>query len=144
MRALSSLVSGILLGLGLVISGMSDPARVLGFLDILGAWDPSLAFVMAGAVTVVLVGYRLVLRRPRPLLAERFHLPTRQGIDPPLILGAAIFGVGWGTAGLCPGPAFVALPLLAPGSIAFAAAMLAGMWIARRVAERAPPGQERP
>lgn len=130
-RILASLAAGLLFGLGLVISGMSDPAKVMNFLDLAGTWDPSLAFVMAGAVGVAFIGYRLVFGRARPLFDAAFHLPTATKADPSLIAGSAVFGVGWGLAGFCPGPAFTALPLLAPGTLVFVPAMIAGMWAAR-------------
>lgn len=130
------LLAGLLLGLGLVVSGMADPAKVLNFLDIAGTWDPSLAFVMAAAVAVTMVGYRLVLARPRPLCAPAFDLPARQAIDRRLVLGAAVFGIGWGLAGFCPGPALVSLTLGAPGTLIFVPAMLVGMAAARWLATR--------
>ncbi|MBS7539603.1 DUF6691 family protein [Ancylobacter lacus] len=133
MPVLVNLALGLLFGLGLIVSGMSNPAKVLNFLDIFGTFDPSLAFVMAGAAGVALVGYRLVLRRRAPLLAPRFELPTRRDIDARLVAGAALFGVGWGLGGFCPGPAFTALGLAAPGTLAFVPAMLLGMWLARRL-----------
>jgi uncharacterized membrane protein YedE/YeeE len=129
MRNLTGFLSGLVFGLGLVVSGMSNPAKVLNFLDIAGAWDPSLGFVMGGALATTFVGYRLVWRRPAPVLADRFHLPTATGVDRPLLLGAVLFGVGWGIGGFCPGPAWTALPLLAPGTLVFVPAMLAGMWL---------------
>ena len=124
-------LAGLLFGLGLVVSGMADPAKVLNFLDLFGAWDPSLAFVLAGATGTTFVGYRLVLARPRPLLAPAFQLPTANRIDARLLTGAAIFGVGWGLAGLCPGPAITSLALGAPGTLAFVPAMLVGIAAAR-------------
>ncbi|TCK31398.1 hypothetical protein EV667_1507 [Ancylobacter aquaticus] len=127
---------GLLFGVGLIVSGMSDPAKVLNFLDLTGTFDPSLAFVMGGAVVVAFIGYRLVLTRDKPLMAPRFQLPTRSDIDARLIVGPALFGMGWGLGGFCPGPAFTALGLAAPGTLAFLPAMLAGMWAARWVAER--------
>ena len=144
MHLLTGLVSGLVFGLGLVVSGMIDPAKVLNFLDIAGSWDPSLAFVMAGAVAVTFAGYRLVHARARPLLAERFDLPARRDIDARLMSGAAIFGLGWGLGGYCPGPAVTALGLGAPGTIAFVAAMLAGMWAARLAQARSEPAAGRP
>ena len=105
MGLLVNAIAGFLFGLGLVIGGMSNPAKVLNFLDLAGSWDPSLAFVMAGALAVTFIGYKLVFRQPRPLLAARFHLPELKQIDRRLVLGAAIFGVGWGLSGFCPGPA---------------------------------------
>lgn len=124
---------GLLFGLGLVISGMSDPAKVLNFLDLAGSWDPSLLFVMAGAAGTTFLGYRLVWRRKAPLLTQSFDLPTRTRIDRPLVLGAVLFGIGWGLSGFCPGPAWTALPLLAPGTLVFVPAMLVGLWIGSQV-----------
>lgn len=132
-RAASGFASGLLFGLGLILAGMSDPAKVLGFLDLFGQWDPSLAFVMAGATLTTLIGYRLAWRRGRPLLRETFALPTRRDIDRRLVLGAALFGTGWGIGGYCPGPAWTALPLGAPGTLWFVPAMLAGMSLAALV-----------
>jgi uncharacterized protein len=137
-RILAALAIGLIFGLGLTISQMIDPAKVLGFLDVAaiatGAWDPSLALVMAGGLTVALVGYRLVLPRGAPLLADRFHLPAPSDLDGRLLLGSAIFGVGWGIAGICPGPAFTALGLGYTDVALFVAAMLAGMFAGRRIA----------
>lgn len=138
--ALSVLVHlgiGLLFGVGLVISGMANPAKVLNFLDLAGRFDPSLAFVMGGAVLVALVGFRLTLARRAPLLADRFHLPTRRDIDARLIVGPALFGIGWGLGGFCPGPALTAIGLAAPGTLVFLPAMLIGMAAARALAERA-------
>lgn len=131
------LLAGLLLGLGLVVSGMADPAKVLNFLDLAGSWDPSLAFVMAGAVAVTMAGYRLVLARPRPLYAPVFDLPTKTAIDLRIIIGPAVFGIGWGLAGFCPGPALTSLALAAPGTLIFVPAMLVGMAIARWLGTRA-------
>lgn len=125
------LLSGLLFGLGLVVSGMADPAKVQNFLDLAGLWDPSLAFVMAGAVAVTMAGYRLVLSRAAPLYAPAFDLPAATAIDLRVVLGPAIFGIGWGLAGFCPGPALTSLALAAPGTLIFVPAMLAGMAIAR-------------
>ena len=131
MAILAQLIIGLLFGAGLVVSGMINPAKVLNFLDLAGSFDPSLAFVMAGAVAVTVLGYRVVLARERPVLASSFHLPARQTVDARLIAGAAIFGVGWGLSGLCPGPAISSLGLGAPGVLAFVPAMIAGMAVAR-------------
>jgi uncharacterized membrane protein YedE/YeeE len=120
-------LSGILFGLGLTVSAMVDPAKVLGFLDIAGNWDPSLAFVMGAAVPVAALGFALAARRPRPLAAPEFHKPGQSSIDRPLVLGAVLFGVGWGLAGLCPGPALAGLGLGVPGVWIFVSGMLAGM-----------------
>jgi uncharacterized membrane protein YedE/YeeE len=136
MRPLLGLLAGLTFGLGLVVSGMSDPAKVLNFLDVAGAWDPSLAFVMGGASVTAFIGYRLVWRRERPLLAERFDLPGASAVDGRLLTGAGVFGVGWGLGGFCPGPAWTALPLAAPGTLVFLPAMLAGMALARTLSTR--------
>lgn len=130
-RILSALASGLLFGAGLAISGMIDPAKVLGFLDVAGAWDPSLAFVMAGGLAVTFAGYRLVLRRPAPLLEPRFQIPTRRDVDGRLLGGAVLFGVGWGLVGYCPGPALAAVGLGDPSTWIFLAAMVAGMLVYR-------------
>lgn len=136
MSFLVNLALGLLFGAGLVVSGMADPAKVLNFLDLFGTWDPSLAFVMGGAVIVAFIGYRLVLRRERPLSGGAFHLPTRQDIDSRILVGPAIFGVGWGLGGFCPGPAIAALGLGAPGTLAFVPAMILGMFAARMLSEK--------
>ena len=135
MRILVGFITGLVFGLGLVISGMANPAKVLNFLDLAGTWDPSLVFVMGGAVTVTFVGYRLAWHRKQPLLESRFELPTRTDLNPRLMAGAAVFGLGWGLSGYCPGPALTALSLAAPGTLIFVPAMLAGMWLARAVPE---------
>jgi uncharacterized protein len=139
MLILAQFAIGLIFGLGLVIAGMSNPAKVLNFLDVAGIgsgiWDPSLAFVLAGAIAVTFVGYKLVLRRGQPIFGEKFHLPTAQDIDARIIAGPAIFGIGWGLAGFCPGPAFTALTSGVPAAI-FVAAMLAGMLAARTIASR--------
>jgi len=133
MREAANLLAGLIFGLGLLISGMANPAKVQNFLDLAGSFDPSLLFVMAGAVVVTLVGYRLVLRRPSPLLAEQFHLPAVKDIDARLVSGAALFGIGWGLSGFCPGPAITSLALLAEGTLVFVPAMFAGIALARLV-----------
>lgn len=127
LRVLAALVSGLLFGFGLSLSGMLDPARVRGFLDVAGAWDPSLAFVLGGAVTVAAIGYRLSRRFDHPLLDERFHRPTKTAVDAPLLSGSAIFGIGWGLVGLCPGPAIASLSLGRLPTFLFVVAMLVGM-----------------
>lgn len=132
MRILLGLLSGLVFGIGLVFSGMANPAKVLNFLDLTGRWDPSLAFVMAGAVAVSFVGFRLAWRRTAPVLADRFELPTASTIDPHLVVGAAIFGIGWGIGGFCPGPAITSLSLAAPGTLVFVPAMAAGLWLGFR------------
>jgi len=135
MSFLVNLALGLLFGVGLVVSGMSDPTKVLNFLDLFGTWDPSLAFVMGGAVLVAFIGYRLVLSRGKPIIGGRFHLPSKNDIDGRVVVGPAIFGIGWGLGGFCPGPALTALGLGATGTLAFLPAMLLGMWAARLLAE---------
>jgi uncharacterized protein len=125
------LASGILFGAGLTIGGMTDPARVRGFLDLFGAWDPTLAFVMGGAVLVMAIAWMLQRRMQRPAFAETFALPDRSDITPRLVGGSALFGIGWAIAGLCPGPGFAALAIAPAPAAIFLAAMLAGMMIAR-------------
>ena len=133
MRPWIAFATGLLFGLGLSLGGMTQPAVVLGFLDIFGAWDPRLVFVMAGAVLTTAVGYRLLLRRPRPLLAERFQWPTSRRIDARLVGGAALFGIGWGIAGYCPGPALASLGAGVPALLVLVACMIAGWWLAARL-----------
>jgi uncharacterized membrane protein YedE/YeeE len=127
MLMIASLVCGLVFGAGLLISGMVQPTKVLGFLDIFGTWDPSLAVVMAAALAVSVPGFMLANGRARPLLAAKSFWPTRSDIDRPLIAGAVLFGVGWGLVGLCPGPALESLATLSPGIIVFVAAMAGGM-----------------
>lgn len=126
--ALVALVAGVLFGAGLVVGGMTMPSKVRGFLDFTGAWDPTLVFVMGGAVLVHAVVYRLVKGRPSPILGERFQLPTRSDIDAKLVLGSALFGLGWGFGGFCPGPAITSMAGGAPTVIAFLVTMLAASW----------------
>lgn len=133
MPILGALLAGLIFGAGIALAGMINPAKVLNFFDLAGDWDPSLAFVMAGALAVTFLGYRLVLRQPRPLFATRFHLPTRRDLDPALIGGSALFGLGWGIAGFCPGGAIPALGLGQPDAAIFVAAMLGGIALARRL-----------
>lgn len=128
MGVIGALVAGLVFGIGLILSGMVDPAKVQNFLDIAGIWDPSLAFVMAGAIGVAAPGFWLVRRRAAPLADPVFRVPPADApIDRALVIGSAIFGIGWGLAGFCPGPALVSLPLAAPGTIAFVAAMVAAI-----------------
>ncbi|WP_134682463.1 DUF6691 family protein [Paracoccus ravus] len=129
MRNILGFASGLVFGIGLVVSGMANPAKVLNFLDLAGAWDPSLGFVMGGALVVTYLGYRLVWRRKTPVLAEGFDLPSSRRTDRPLVIGAALFGIGWGIGGFCPGPAWTALALLAPGTLIFLPMMLFGLWL---------------
>lgn len=123
---LMALIAGLLFGLGLSISQMIDRDRVLGFLDVAGVWDPTLLFVLLGAVAVTVVAFRFVLRRSQPIFAEQFHLPTKKEIDLPLVVGSGIFGMGWGIAGYCPGPGITALILGIWNPVLFVAAMIAG------------------
>jgi uncharacterized membrane protein YedE/YeeE len=145
MSILVSAVAGLLFGLGLIVSGMADPAKVQNFLDVFGTWDPSLAFVMGGALLVAFIGYRSILLRDAPLLEPVFHVPKTNAIDRRLVAGAAVFGIGWGLGGFCPGPAIVSLPLFAKGTVVFVAAMIAGIAIVRlgltaAVSQAAKPG----
>jgi uncharacterized membrane protein YedE/YeeE len=143
----AGLTAGFIFGLGLCLSGLADPAVVQGFLDVAGVWNPTLLFVMGAALTVTLIGYRLVFGRGRPLFSPRFNVPTAKVIDAALISGAVIFGVGWGLAGYCPGPAVVSLASGRPEVFVFVAAMIAGMtavrWMrAPRAALPKAPGQD--
>ena len=130
-RTIVAFVCGLVFGAGLVVSQMSNPAKVIGFLDITGNWDPSLALVMAAAVVVFGVLYRLAMRQGTPLLAPRFTLPEKNSLDAPLMVGALIFGVGWGLGGFCPGPAIVSAAFGGARVWAFVAAMTAGMLVYR-------------
>ena len=127
LRATAALISGLVFGLGLAVSGMMNPAKVIGFLDVAGDWDPTLAFVMVGALLVAVPAYRLVPKRGRPVLEEKFSLPEKKVIDAPLLGGSALFGVGWGLVGFCPGAAVAALGTGLFPVFAFVAAMLAGI-----------------
>lgn len=124
---LPPVISGVLFGAGLTLSGMTDPGRVRGFLDVFGRWDPTLAFVMTGAVIVMAIAWRIQSRMKRPVFGVKFALPDRRDYDGRLIAGSALFGVGWGIAGLCPGPALASLALSPLSVLPFVAAMLAGM-----------------
>lgn len=127
LRILTALAAGLLFGLGLAISGLLNPAKVKAFLDITGAWDPSLIFVLGAGVVVAFIGYRIAFTINKPLFDDQLHLPTKTRIDRPLILGSAIFGVGWGLAGFCPGPAIATLSLGLAPAVVFALAMFIGM-----------------
>lgn len=124
-----ALLSGLLFGLGLALSQMTDPARVLGFLDVAGIWDPTLMFVLGGAVGVTVILFPIILRRPNPFLAEAFRLPTKKDIDRPLVVGSALFGVGWGIAGYCPGPGITAIVLGSWNPLFFVVALAAGSFL---------------
>ena len=132
MRLCSYLLAGALFGSGLAVSGMTDPAKVLGFLDLTGEWDPSLALVMASSMAVYLVGSRAVLKRGMPLHGGSFPAKPSQQIDRRLVLGSAVFGIGWGLGGFCPGPAVTNLARLDPLVFGFVGAMIAGMLLAQR------------
>ncbi len=127
MSILSALIAGLVFGLGLIVSGMADPAKVLGFLDLAGPWDPSLALVMVGAIAVGAVAFAIATRSQRTWLGLDFKLPTARHIDRRLVGGSLLFGIGWGLAGFCPGPALVALGMGELKAAVFVAAMLAGM-----------------
>jgi uncharacterized protein len=142
-RTFVALFAGMLFGLGLAISGMMNPAKVVGFLDVAGGWDPTLAFVMGGALLVTVPAFRLILGRPRPILADGFALPTKSALDGRLLGGAALFGVGWGLSGFCPGPAVAALVTGLTPVFAFVAAMMAGMVLYAWVFERPDRGDVR-
>ena len=138
MRILSAFAIGLIFGLGITVSGMINPAKVLNFFDIAGTWDPSLAFVMAGALGVAIPGYRLVFRRPAPAMEHSFQLPDTRVIDRRLVLGSATFGVGWGIAGFCPGGALPAVGTGDPTVFLFLAALTGGLLLARGLQSRFP------
>jgi uncharacterized membrane protein YedE/YeeE len=125
---LLALGTGLVFGVGLLLSGMTQPAKVVNFLDVLGDWDPSLAFVMGGAIVVHFLAYRLVPRLPTPVWGATWGIPTRRDIDTRLLVGAALFGAGWGLGGYCPGPALTSAVAGASSTLLFTGAMLAGMW----------------
>lgn len=127
MIVLAALIAGLVFGLGLIVSGMANPAKVLGFLDVTGLWDPSLAFVMGGAIAVGAVAFAIAGRRVVSLLGAEMRLPSARHIDRRLVAGSALFGVGWGVAGFCPGPGLVALGMGEVKAMVFVVAMLAGM-----------------
>lgn len=132
MRIFTGLIAGLIFGLGLIISGMADPAKVLNFLDILGPWDPSLAFVMGGASLTAFIGYRLIWSRDEPVMHNEFDLPGSQQIDAPLLVGSAVFGIGWGIGGFCPGPAWTALSTMTGSILLFLPAMVLGIIVGGR------------
>ncbi|WP_135506418.1 DUF6691 family protein [Roseovarius aestuariivivens] len=131
MKLVFALVTGLIFGVGIAVSGMMNPAKVLNFFDLAGSWDPSLAFVMAGAVFVASIGFRLASKRPSPVFSNRFQLPTAAQIDVKLVAGSAIFGIGWGIAGFCPGAALPALGTFRWEVGLFAAAVFTGLWLHR-------------
>ena len=138
MNVFTSLLAGLVFGLGLIVSGMANPAKVLGFLDLGGAWDPSLALVMAGAVGVGTVAFAFTRRRTLSLLGSKMTLPTSRRIDRPLVVGSLLFGIGWGVAGFCPGPGLVGVGMGEVKAIIFVAAMLAGMGLFEWLEHRKP------
>ncbi|WP_158816818.1 YeeE/YedE family protein [Methylocapsa sp. S129] len=141
MRNIIALAVGLIFGAGLCLSGMTEPAKVLGFLDLAGLWDPSLAFVMGGAIAVALVAFGLAKRRRFALDGEAMQMPTARAIDPLLVAGSLIFGIGWGLAGICPGPAIVDVGFLNSRALVFVVAMAVGMLAQRLVGLRLPaPG----
>ena len=140
LRVIAALISGATFGLGLAVSGMMDPAKVIGFLDFAGDWDPTLALVMGGALLVTVPAFRLILGRSRPVLESGFALPKRATLDGRLLGGAAVLGVGWGLSGFCPGPAVAALSTGLVPVFAFVAAMVAGMALYKWVLERPAQG----
>lgn len=142
MRNILTLFSGLLFGTGLILSGMANPAKVQNFLDLFGSWDPSLAFVMGGAIMVTMPGFWLAQKRATPFFSDMFHMPTRTDFDARLIAGAATFGVGWGLGGFCPGPALTSLALGSTGTLIFIATMLLGMIAAKYVASPSTAKQE--
>ena len=143
LKRISEFGIGLVFGLGLIISGMTDPGKVLGFLDLAGPWDPSLALVMGGAIVVGVFGFTLAGRRRTSVLGEPMQMPTARQIDRRLVLGSLAFGIGWGIAGFCPGPAVVSLGTGEPKAVVFVLAMLVGMgifeWLERR--KKVPPGK---
>jgi uncharacterized membrane protein YedE/YeeE len=130
-KNLFALLAGIVFGLGLAISQMISQKKVIGFLDLFGNWDPSLALVMGGAVGVTALLFRFVLRRPNPIFEEKFYVPDRNNIDAPLVIGSALFGIGWGIAGFCPGPAFASLSVGRIEPVLFVLALVAGSLAAK-------------
>lgn len=144
MQVFASLLAGLVFGLGLILSGMADPAKVLGFLDLAGHWDPSLAFVMAGAIAVGSLAFGIARRRELSLLGAQMRLPSARHIDRRLVGGSLVFGIGWGLAGFCPGPALVGLGMGEPRAVLFVAAMLAGMGLFEVFERLRLPGQAAP
>lgn len=132
-RLLSAAFIGLIFGAGLAISGMLNPEKVQGFLDITRIWDPSLAFVMVGGIAVTLIGFPIVLKRPNPIFAEIFQLPKLTKIDRPILIGAALFGIGWGLGGLCPGPALASLSTNFSAVLLFVVMMLIGLWAGAKI-----------
>jgi uncharacterized membrane protein YedE/YeeE len=139
LRIIITYLIGLIFGLGIMISGMANPAKVLNFFDVAGTWDPSLIFVMGGALVVTFIGYRLIFGKgpEKPVMDDTFHVPQNRTIDARLLGGSAVFGVGWGIAGFCPGAALPAVGALKPEVLIFAAALIAGIFIAKALQARA-------
>lgn len=134
-----SYLAGLIFGVGLVLAGMVDPSKVIGFLDVFsGAWDPSLGFVMGGAVAVHFVLFRVITRRASPIFDAKFQIPTRTDLDPKLLGGAAIFGIGWGLGGFCPGPGITSLGSGSFAAVLFVSTMTLGMWVQHQTAASSP------
>jgi uncharacterized membrane protein YedE/YeeE len=136
LQIISALLSGTIFGFGLVLSQMINPARVIGFLDVTGRWDFTLLLVMAGALLITMPAFPRILSQTKPILTDRFSVPIKTKLDGPLIIGAILFGIGWGLGGFCPGPAIAALASGSPQVVLFVAAMIAGQWLASRVENR--------
>jgi len=136
MRFVTLFLSGLIFGFGIVISGMANPAKVINFFDIAGTWDPSLMFVMGGGVITTLIGYRFILRKPAPLFDDEFHLPSKKDLDKQLIGGSAVFGIGWGIAGFCPGGSLPALGTGVTDVFVFVGALIAGIYAAKYAQQR--------
>ena len=133
MAGIGAVVTGLLFGAGLAASGMTNPEKVQGFLDLTGVWDPSLMFVMGGAVVVTLISFRFILKLSRPVFSEQFHMPSSTSIDTRLIIGAALFGTGWGLVGYCPGPALAAIAYLNSDVMIFLVAMFVGAFLGQEL-----------
>ena len=133
MRFIFASISGLIFGFGLALAGMLNPSKVQGFLNIFGVWDPSLAFVMGGGIIVNAIGYYFVLKRDKPLFAEKFAIPTNKNIDKNVLIGSAVFGIGWGLAGLCPGPVISNVLLQPQDALIFLIIMIFGLFLGRRV-----------
>ena len=131
--SVSAFISGIIFSFGLIIAGMSNPAKVISFLDVSGKWDPSLAFVMIGAIVITAIGYKITLTREKPLFADSFQIPQKVVMDKQLILGAIIFGIGWGLAGICPGPALTLVSLAPKTALMFIIPMIIGLKLGGKV-----------
>jgi hypothetical protein len=143
MKILAAFVSGLIFSLGLTLGGMTIPSNIIGFLDLTGTWKPSLMFVMIGAILIYSVSFRWIIKRPRPVLDSQFHVPSPGAVTPRLIGGALLFGMGWGLAGFCPGPALTALGAGSAEALTFVLFMLAGMWVFQLTSAAIPSNSER-